>query len=417
MLFSQMATSSISFLLGSGFSVPEGLPSVSTINRRLSELKEANFYLFSDQTAGFYYSDERDPNAWMPSSFLDRLFAQEFTAFYVKEFLNGRIEDYNYEVFYDFISDFLQFKMNADKIHTFCESFRESNIKDKVYKYDDLNWVWRFKRILNQLIADLLFKPKYYEDVGYGNYPTYGGFFGWLRELLKVNIVNIHSLNHDLFFDFMASHLSDLWQHYTDGYTQYGSSYYGDVSVDFHTERGNVHKEYKVRLKYYNGKYENTLRLFKLHGSIDSYTVHLSGTTEDIRIKKDFRVREFLKERFDEGTQKYIYEKPHTETYPDFLTGTTEKIRQYNIPFYENLFSHFKTNLLAASKLVVVGYGFQDKGINDFLEKYYLIYHKPMIVIDIRKPECDLLKSYESQVQYMLQGIVGHNYTEYMQLL
>jgi hypothetical protein len=34
------------------------------------------------------------------------------------------------------------------------------------------------------------------------------GFFGLLREWLKNNIVNVHTLNHDLFFDFISSRLT-----------------------------------------------------------------------------------------------------------------------------------------------------------------------------------------------------------------
>lgn len=50
-----MTVGNISLLLGSGFSIPEGLPSVTFINNKLSTIKESDFYLLSDQTAGFYH--------------------------------------------------------------------------------------------------------------------------------------------------------------------------------------------------------------------------------------------------------------------------------------------------------------------------------------------------------------------------
>jgi len=217
-----MDNKTVSFLLGSGFSIPEGLPSLTEINSKLSQIKEADFYLFSDQTAGFYHSDWTDPNGWMPSSFLDRLFVQEFTVFYCKEYLQGNYGEFNYEKFYDFISDFISFKIEKNKIDLFCESFNQEYAKTKIYSNDSHNWLWRLKGVLNQLIADLLNIPKYYGYGSYSNYPPYGAFFGLLRELLKENVVNVHTLNHDLFFDFMCERLSDLWQHYTDGYTECG---------------------------------------------------------------------------------------------------------------------------------------------------------------------------------------------------
>jgi len=408
-----MASENISLLLGSGFSIPERLPSVTEINNKLSRVNEGDFYLFSDQTAGFYHSDWNDPNGWMLGSYLDRLFFEEFTSFYCTEYLNNTIELYNYEKFYDFIGDFLRYKIEKEKIDSFCELFN-GKIQSEIYRQNSYNWVWRLKRILNQLIADLLFIPKHYESAGYSNYPYYGGFFGLLREWLKNNIVNVHTLNHDLFFDFIASRLTDLWQHYSNGYTEYGSTVYGEVNTDFKTDRGNIHKAYKVRLQYYNGVYDK-LRLFKLHGSIDSYILRMQNSNEEIRIKKDFGVSEFLMERFDEQTRKYKYEGIFTDPHPDFLSGTTEKIRQYDIPFYESLFNHFKNNLQESSKLLVIGYGFQDKGINDFIERHYLIYRKPVIVIDVKKQDCDLFNTYKDQFQFLLNGISNYYYDELMQ--
>jgi hypothetical protein len=140
-----MATGNISLLLGSGFSIPEGLPSVSMINNKLSKLKETDFYLSSDQTAGFYHSDWKDPNGWIPESYLDRLFVEEFTSFYCTEYLNSKIEMYDYEKFYDFISDFLRYRIEESKINSFCNTFN-NKITTNIYQNDSYNWVSRLKR-------------------------------------------------------------------------------------------------------------------------------------------------------------------------------------------------------------------------------------------------------------------------------
>ena len=204
---------------------------------------------------------------------------------------------------------------------------------------------------------------------------------------------------------------------FSDGYTEYGSNIFGNVATKFETVRGSIGKSYKVRLQYYNGIYENRLRLFKLHGSIDSYALKIINSDKEIRVKKDYGVNEFLMEEYNKEANKYTYTPTFTDTYPDFLSGTTEKIRQYNIPFYEGLFNHFKNNLQNSSKLLIVGYGFQDKGINDLLETHYLIYRKPVILIDIKKLDVEFSKTYENQFKFYLDGISNYDFDELMKTI
>ena len=117
---------------------------------------------------------------------------------------------------------------------------------------------------------------------------------------------------------------------------------------------------------------------------------------------------------FDEEAKKYVYETPFAENEPDYLTGTTEKIRQYNQPFYENLFTHFKKNLLNSNLLLIIGYGFQDKGINEFIENNYLIYNKQMVIIDIKKPDSNIFNKYHDQIIFSSKGATGVSFDEFM---
>jgi hypothetical protein len=360
----------------------------------------------------------------MPSSYLDRMFAQEFTSFYCEKILKNNTESYNYEEFYDYISEFIRFAKHKDEIARFCDSFRTSYVKDSVYDNNDHNWIWRFSKIFNQLISGLLTVPRFYEDISHSNYPYYDALVGLIRESMKTKIVDVHTLNHDLFFDMLGSKHVELWQYFSDGFTEYGSRYFGEVCIDHRTQLGTVHKSYKVRLRYYNNDYEKNLRLFKLHGSIDNYVLmqpdspggnYYSGKNS-IRVKKDFAVSEFLIEDLDEKLKKYVYERPFTENYPDFLTGTTEKIRLYHDPFYDNLFNYFKNNLLSSTHLFVIGYGFRDRGINEYLENHYLVFNKPMIVIDIKKPDCFIFEKYKDQITFIDKGAIGVTFNQYMEL-
>jgi hypothetical protein len=403
--------SELSILLGSGFSVPEGIPTVAMISSKLCHLKKDDFYLTSAQTAGFYNSNWRDPNECL--SFFDRYFAQEFIAFYRNNVLNGQSDSFNYEVFYDYITDFLRYKRDNDRISKFCDNFRK-NLGETNLISDNHNLVWRFSKIYSQLVADLLVVPRFHEDVSYLNYPLYDSFFGFISENLKDGYVNVHTLNHDLFFDHMAMKHSSLWQKFTDGFSEYGSPYYGQISVDHNGSDGIIHKSYKVRLKYYTGDYDNKLKLFKLHGSIDNCILHNTNTNEIVRVKRDFGVLDFFVEKYDAEAKKYIYENPFAENEPDYLTGSTEKIRQYSQPFYQNLFNHFKNNLLRSNLLLVIGYGFQDKGVNEFIENYYLLYNKKMVVIDIKKPDFNILDKYKDQISYSTKGVTGVTIAEFI---
>jgi homospermidine synthase len=65
--------------------------------------------------------------------------------------------------------------------------------------------------------------------------------------------------------------------------------------------------------------------------------------------------------------------------------------------------------------LVVIGYGFQDSGVNEYLEKYYLSTSKRMVVIDPYKPKTDLLEKYKAT--YIPKGVTQVTYQEYLELI
>lgn len=70
-------------------------------------------------------------------------------------------------------------------------------------------------------------------------------------------------------------------------------------------------------------------------------------------------------------------------TMPIFLTGTTSKIQRYNEPLlFKKLFKRFKKNLKQADKLIIIGYGCKDKGINEIIKEYFDYHNKPTFIID-----------------------------------
>src|ERR1017187_6719912 len=114
----------ISFLLGSGFSIPEGLPGVNQLNDRLSKINEEEILIHTDQTAIFLDGQE-DPNRW--SRWDERMFMQDFLDYYNTKILSEG-EKFHYETFYDFYSGYLYNQENKSQIEAFYQEFVNKNL-------------------------------------------------------------------------------------------------------------------------------------------------------------------------------------------------------------------------------------------------------------------------------------------------
>ncbi len=82
--------------------------------------------------------------------------------------------------------------------------------------------------------------------------------------------------------------------------------------------------------------------------------------------------------------------------------------------YYQNLFKHFEENLKSSDLLIVIGYGFQDPGINDYLEKHFLTVGKKMVVIDPKKPNSVLIDKYK--ITHIKKSIIDVSYEELLDL-
>ncbi|MXV14349.1 hypothetical protein [Hufsiella ginkgonis] len=408
-------TRNLSFLLGSGFSRGDNMPLVRDINERLSNLKETDFYLYQEMTAGFYKDDYRDPNAKM--TLRDRCFAEEFVRFYVANSCAGKTENFNYETFFDYFIEFLYEKQHQDEVNRFCEEYKGKN-KLRGHFDNALNLLTRFLNIFNQLVASLLTRVKYYENISYtGGYPSYEHFSRIMYDILKDNIVNVHSLNHDMLFDHIGNSTSGIFEHFSDGFTEMNSPFFGKIQQNLKIDGKDFFKSYKVRLKHYTNTYKGRLRFFKLHGSVDIFPLYLEGSEEPITIKTDYGVGDIYKEQINSSTGQSEYIYPFSNKFPSYLTGTTQKIKRYKDPFFSTLFDHFQDNLNLSDKLIVIGYGFQDQGINDILDASYLKHGKLILVVDVNKPDSDLIRKYPDQFVFAETGIGETHYEVYHHFL
>jgi hypothetical protein len=404
----------ISLLLGSGFSIPEGLPSTSQLNQRMSMIGEDEILIHTDQTAIFLNGQE-DRNRWSGRD--ERLFLQEFLKYYSKEVLKPG-EEFHYETFYDFYSGYLTNNENAEAIEKFWKDFNEKYLSEREHVRDCYNRISDFNRSYNQLLASQLHRSQYFNDINTSDYPPFDAFIRFLKNKMKDYDIKIHTLNHDLFMDWLGHNHGDIWQYFSDGFQLEGSPFYGSVSYDFNqnSDRPIVHKTYMVKLEHYVNNYNKPICLFKLHGSIFNIIVYLQRPEQRrVRLKSNYAVSRFHIEFYDEKSNEHHFDNLHDEAAPDFLSGTTNKTRYYTKdPYYVNLFEHFERNLNASDTLIVIGYGFKDYGINEYLEKHFLSRGGKMIVISPHKPDSDLLDKYNAI--FVGKGITEMRNEDYIRL-
>ncbi len=400
----------LSILLGSGFSAPAGLPLVSDINNVMRSLQKENFWINLNKNAGFFSPNDgnKDPNNVF---FFNRLFAQDWINFYCNEKLNN-ISDFNYEVFYDYNIDVTRYGKDEELTKNFCEVFRT---KWSVFQnIGDNNLINDFLKIYQQLIGSLLIKPEFEQGVSYGSYSCNSGFFRLIQKLIADGIVNVHTLNHDIFFEHVMKFYDSVGDNFSDGFSELGSNIYGQAIVPFEFQGQRIERTYTVRLPMYTGEYNGKLRLYKLHGSVDNYYM-LDG--QQTRFKRQPGINSFKVESISSSEGKLYYQPVLENLNPDFLTGTTTKVQQYDSHFYNNLLSHFKRNLSLSSCLLVIGYGFCDPGINEILQSDYLSHGKRMAIVDVRQPEADLVALYPKQMTFFTKGIDIISYDELEQLI
>ena len=99
----------ISLIIGSGFSVPDGMRTVGQINQLLTNLQEKDIYIHFDMTFILLNGQEKPSYAihWG-----DEKFFISFLEWYISR-LKG---DFNYEVFYDYMTSFRRFGKHKDEI-------------------------------------------------------------------------------------------------------------------------------------------------------------------------------------------------------------------------------------------------------------------------------------------------------------
>lgn len=380
-------TNNISLLLGAGFSIPEGYPTTADINKRLKKISQDEIHIHSSGSAWFLNGKE-DLNSWSRKE--EKFFVQKFLEFYNSEIIEGK--DFHYEDFFDYYSELSRPNGLDSKSQIFFEKFN----KHAEHAFDHYNWLLNFNETFNQLLSSLLLL-KWPESVHWTRpyRKNYAEYLELLEELGQNHNVHIHSLNHDLLMEKLF-HTDTLAGNIDDGFEEEGSPFYSSYT---HLEkmRGSTDVEpvstYRVRIRRFTNKFNKKFCFYKLHGSIDNYIFNLDNKEYTaIKSLRGLSYHEFVKEVRD-GNDGYSYAEGHTVPYPDFLSGTSNKILSYDRQFYyKPVFNHFIENLKKSKNLIVIGYGFGDSKINEYLIEHFLSDKtKTLIDIDVKRPYSDIL--------------------------
>jgi hypothetical protein len=345
----------ISFLLGSGFSVPAGYPTTTKLNERLCKIDTSEICIENDGSARFMYDGEVDPNAdW--TNVTEKKFVQEFLTFYSDQVLAPNGLDFHYETFYDYYSDALDSR-NYELLASFPDGFRRKHSVDEDNDYLLLHFHCTFSQLIAWELRDrhehgYLLKP--YP-------PPYRRFLDLAEILGKTHRVHFHSLNHDLYMEGLAQSES-LRGEMDDGFEDLGSPYFKRMP--------NKNGEYKERLSRFIDSFEKPFCLYKLHGSIDQFWIMHNGRHDWIKLRKGMNRWGILKEVKEHGFLRYVGQS--ADVVPDFLTGTKSKIKRYEGGYYQEMLNHFRNNLQSSNTLIIIGYGFGDEKINEFIELDFL---------------------------------------------
>ena len=372
----------ISFLTGSGFSIPYGLPKVAEINAKYSSLEPQNLYIAGNQRA-FLQKEKIDENGHLKWD--ENLFVSGFLKFYNK---TQTIKEFDYEDFFDYFLMYLENKSNQEVLEEFCNDFELTN---NFQKLGARTRIRDFQRTYSQLIAESLIRKEFQEELYNYHLQKYSQFMQFVKSLAVP--INFHSLNHDLLMDNLGRCFYE--SEYCDGFHIAGSPVYGILEKNFNVESPNINSNqtYYVKLKHFTDTFSGRFNLFKLHGGINNYYVYYNKGANSELYQSRYGVGDIFIEKKDfNGNYEMEYSLDMVE--PNFISGKIFKTEAYKKhTYFTKMISHFEKNLENCDKLVVIGYGFKDDGINRIIENLILKKSKELIVFDIVK-NCEVFAQY-----------------------
>jgi len=326
----------VSILLGAGFSVYAKIADRQIINSKLKELKSDDFIINS---VGIAHFTENYPNPdWLNKT------KRNFIEYFISKY-TSKNPNFDYEMFYDYCVKLYSNHKTSKELDSIYKEFKK---EIPYYSIDKVNSMSILIRTINQLIDNILNLDKNIFESGLIN--KYQSFLSIIDKLVNDEYeVNIFTLNHDLLLEKLLE--KSLNYTYDDGFQYFRTPYY--------IKQNN----YQFRIRYYNQKFNSSVKVFKLHGSIDNFIVNYSEPYDMIKIPKKLNLLELYREK--EIQEDFTEEHLWTLYEPHFLSGDETKVKKYNShQYYIDMFNMLQKKLNNSELLVCIGYGLGDEELN-----------------------------------------------------
>ena len=348
----------VSFLLGSGISIPAEMPSLTTITERV--LSGSGVVRHTD---GRYYLG--GPDRDIMTGYVER--CVEFL-----KILCSEIEKYyksrpyhksppNYEDLYYVAFQIYESEVGAHDnpvVQPFVDRILPDIKRLLVGRQDDIEKEWQLYKIaeeathyIHDIVTDVL-----------GVEPADVSYLRCIGDAcLEMGIeLDLFTLNHD---KVLEKYLDNSRVAYTEGFesTENGYRYWSPEVF-----QQSIHK----------------VRLFKLHGSVRWFRYEpnaATGRNDPVGMAIDGR--------------HWLIEDPHGQLRlrhwdrSMLLVGTFNKVPEYTNRIFADLFYEFRRSLRQTDILVVCGYGFGDRGINMQIADWAFSSNEVLIVVIHGKPE------------------------------
>jgi len=353
----------LSFLLGSGVSLPAKIPSVKQITEKVllgvdvRRHSVGNYDFGQPLYAHAGFIDEYVPRV---VAFLKRLFV-EIEQYYKSD--HERVVNYE-DLFY--VAAQIHDSELGEYDNPIVQAFIDKILPDIeplfVGNENEIRKKWALHEIAieaSHYIQDIVWRSLVSE-------PADLNYLHCVRDVCQdngISSVDLFTLNHDTVIE---RYLNSCDIKYTEGFGPpiKGVRYWSPEAFD--------------GLSY-------NVRLFKLHGSVNWFLFESNSTTgrnEPVGIVLD---GDYLHSKNPDGKlQRPVYYRPM------LLAGTFNKMLQYTSGIYADLYCQMYRALQDTGLLILCGYGFGDKGINTRIIEW--LYSSPQNLMVVIHAEPDSLK-------------------------
>jgi hypothetical protein len=348
---------SLNILLGAGFSYYAGLPLARDIQSKFDRSLSNQLLRFGSSEWAWFETQ----NSVMQHNGRTGSDALEYE-FILEEIIKDYKEN-NHNTFFDY-EDFYQYVIDNTTIDGWYENiiktsstrfYSETELKDENSEY----YGYAFKNIqrylpseiINYLIMDLL-GVKLDAITLVNRYKTF------LNYINKYDEVNIFSLNHDRVLEYLFKHEN---VNYSDGFSCENSSIQYDGKL----------------LRIFQNEFNNSVRLIKLHGSIDMYAFEHGTEINNVVTRDgnhtyfkpdDYRAKHYAI-RIDPSTGRTL-QRYNSNITPKFITGKNKHVLISSDYMYSKLHKMFQNKVTEGNELLIIGYSFGDPHINAVLNGF-----------------------------------------------